>query len=60
MIIDEAIEVLNLLLKSGGSVTLDTNRNAVKLGIEALKRTQMLRRSKPPISKYPLPGETKD
>jgi hypothetical protein len=58
--IDKAIEVLNLLLLSGSNVTLDTNRNAVKLGIEALKREKNNRDDPNFVLVGKLPREEKE
>jgi len=60
MIIDEAITNLECLEQSEEAGLEDDEKDAIKLGIEALKRLQQLRLSRITWFRGPLPGETKD
>ena len=60
MNIDKAIEILSDEAYKG-SVTFNLDRkDAVKLGIEALKREENYRMAHPDVAPYLLPGETED
>ena len=58
MNIQKAIEMLTRYEKDYLVRTEEDFDDAVKLGNEALKRIQMHRRNKPPVSRYPLLDET--
>ena len=60
MRIDEAIENLQDLLHPEGDEVYPEVANAVKLGIEALKRTREYRTYEILDAQELLPGETKD
>lgn len=60
MTLDKAIEILLDLDTTLPQSDPEDRRDAVKLGIEALKRLQTLRRTAVSIAFYLLPGETKD
>jgi len=60
MNIDKAIEVLTLENKHPWNNDNSDLRNAVKLGIEALKRIEHLRPNYAYANATRLPGETKD
>jgi len=56
--IDRAIEVLTDLLDSSPTFPPDDRRDAVQLGVEALKRVKAVRPPAPSLAFMPLPGET--
>jgi len=58
MNIPKAIEILHDLLGEGPQYSPDDRRDAVKLGIEALKAWQESRRAGGIMQGYLLPGET--
>lgn len=60
MTIDEAIEGLSDLLTDGPYWPPEKRIEAVKLGIEALKRIKEQRIGWSPIDYYLLPGETQE
>lgn len=60
MTIEKAIELLQQDLNDPGSVGIMDLNDAKKLGIEALKRLQELRKMKYVTYFNPLPGETKE
>jgi len=60
MTIDEAIEILELELHPSVKLSTHSSKDAVKLGIEALKRIQNSRRVWDVWNLGPLPGETKE
>ena len=57
MKIDKAIELLNTTIKTLPATLRDDEKDAVRLGIEALKRIKDDRRINPDLNPYPLPGE---
>ena len=58
MKLEKAIEILHDLLGEGPQFSPDDRRDAVKLGIEALKRLQDIRKSPWTTGVEILPGET--
>jgi len=60
MKLDKAIEILNDLLGEGPQFPPDDRREAVKIGIEALKRHYQIQHEVVPFPEKPLPGETED
>lgn len=60
MTIDEAIDELEEHLQEGGSRLVLKKEEAIKLGIEALKRIKEARQEHRKLGLFPLPGETKD
>jgi len=60
MALEKPIEILEDLLGEGPQYPPDDRRDAVKLGIEGLKRLQRLRSDKHCTPMKPLPGEAKD
>ena len=60
MTIDEAIQILDDLIKSGEYEGDPYDSVAVKLGIEALKQIKKERFIAHPYCLNPLPGETED
>ncbi len=56
----KAIEILNDLLGEGPQFSPDDRRDAVKLGIEALKRHKALQENPHYTRLGPLPSETED
>ncbi len=58
MKIDKALEILTDFLGEGPQFSPDDRREAVQLGIEALKRIQDMRTSPCTTSDEILPGET--
>ncbi len=59
MFIDKAIEILEDLVRDQPTFSPDDRRDAVKLGIEALKRLKDIRHFGEFGAVHPLPGETK-
>ena len=60
MTITEAIKTIDNLLNVLGDMAIEEDAEAMKLGIEALKRIQARRDLKTGWEKTPLPGETGD
>lgn len=60
MIIDEAIERNETIIKKGELGDVLTAYPALQLGIEALKGIKAVRQLHPELSPFPLLGETKD
>jgi hypothetical protein len=60
MTLDEAIEVLQDLLGEGPYFRPEKRIEAVKLGIEALKRWKNFRDNSQTFGYSPLPGETEE
>ena len=60
MTIEKAIEILQDLLREGPQFPPDDRREAVQLGIEALKTVKDMRNHPFPDGVIELPGETKD
>jgi hypothetical protein len=60
MTIDEAIRLLNGFLDGPGKLKADMNRQAIKLGIEALKRCKRAYDYGEFMPVYPLEGESRD
>ena len=60
MKIEKAIEILEGLIPIFSSPKPGDRADAIKLGIEAMKRIQEDRRVNDDLNPYPLPGETKD
>jgi len=60
MNIDKAIEINQTTLHQYEKQLLSGQRDALKLGIEALKRTETNRHTFTPSISEPLPGETKE
>ena len=58
MKLSEAIEILTDLLGEGPQFPPNDRRDAVKLGIAALKFRQLLEQEDPLFTREPLPGET--
>lgn len=60
MTIDEAIEILGILESRTQNYSTMFKKDALKLGIEALKRVREVRQSPTGYWEYKLPGETKE
>ena len=60
MKIEKAIEILTDRFPSAEEVEDDNLYDAIRLGIEALKRIKSDRIVNDDLNPYPLPGETKD
>jgi len=60
MQIDKAIEILQDLLTTEPQWPPDDRRDAVRLGIEALRRCRNFRDNSQTWGYSPLPGETKE
>ena len=60
MTIDEAIKILELYMKPSDNIEPVDFDTAIKQGIQALKRLQVLRSSPRALPRLGLPGETKD
>lgn len=60
MTIDKAIQVLNYLISISSHMPNPDHRDAIKLGIEALKRIKQQRALEACERSYLLPGETRD
>ena len=60
MKIGKAIEVLQLICHQGSGCFDDDDMDAVKLGIEAIKEVERLRRVEAFDPTIALPGETED
>ncbi len=60
MTIDEAIKILNDELDCSGAICVPSIRNALLLGIEALKRVKESREGGGRLIGWLLPGETKE
>lgn len=60
MNLSKAIEILHDLLGESPQYPPDDRRDAVKLGIEAMKRFQLYRRDTVNSILDPLPGETEE
>jgi len=59
MTIDEAIVRLEVFIRDASEVAPELLDDAIRLGIEALKREQSNRRNLHPRQVEPLPGEIK-
>jgi len=60
MKLEKAKELLGYLDTDPGLMKYQDYKDAVKLGIEALKFRQMCKKRKIRFSTFPLPGETED
>jgi hypothetical protein len=60
MTIDEAIKILSILESRSQNYSTMFKKDALKLGIEALKRQKRIRGKKSTTLTYPLPGETEE
>jgi len=60
MKLEKAIEILNLILGDQPSNFQEDDEDALKLGIEALKRVQLQRTHGGVITETMLPGETEE
>jgi len=60
MTLEKAIEIMEACLMGGVYIPPDPAREAVQLGIEALKRCKLLSQYHPKIDWQNLPSETKE
>lgn len=60
MTLAKTIELLNFLILQGFGPTQDDTKDAIKIGIEALKRLKHERLIGDKFAAQPLPGETED
>ena len=60
MKLEKAIEILDAIVLTIDPDRMTDDEDAIKLGIEALKRVQSQRMPNASIIFHPLPGETKD
>ncbi len=60
MNINEAIDDLSIQLEVKHRVALERQADAIKLGIEVLKRVKSQRADKRFMASMPLPGETEE